>query len=71
MGGVADNNDNYPCCEGMTKKSDFNRRDIVCPVRDHTLEDKAIKKALGPDHAQDDDVPTPASLGIRAVQVYT
>jgi hypothetical protein len=69
MSGVADSNERHACCEGGTKTIEFDQRDITCPIRDHRLEERAIEKLLGPEPDADDDVPTPASLGIRAVRV--
>jgi hypothetical protein len=65
MGGIMSKD----CPAGTTPKEDFDKTDIVCPVRDHAVEKLAIEKALGPNPDTNNGIPSLKSLGIRAVRV--
>lgn len=69
MSGIISKDALAACPAGTTPTEDFDKTDIECPPRDHSKEQKAIQKALGPTPTSRDGIPTPKSLGIRPVVV--
>ncbi|KAG8820415.1 hypothetical protein FRC19_008882 [Serendipita sp. 401] len=54
------------CPAGMLPTRYFHRTGVICPPRDHELEEAAIDKALG--LMNGNEIPSVESLGIRAVR---
>ncbi|KAG8790704.1 hypothetical protein FRC16_000755 [Serendipita sp. 398] len=69
MNGIISKDCDAACPAGMIPTEDFDKTNIICPPRDHDLERAAIYKSLGLGHDDnDDDIPTPQSLGLRPIK---